>query len=208
MSNESIDPKVQGAGEADLDLEIEGTDPEDGDAGDGDAKNKGGDEKKPSETPEARSARLARMSDQHDKKYKLGKYSENDASKKTETPKSTTLDYGQKAFLIANGIKGAEETGLVQSIMESSGKSLDEVIESGYFKSELKSLREAKATESAIPKGTKRGSGNGVDSVEYWLAKGTLPSADQPELRQKVVNARIKAESNSNVFSSNPVVGN
>lgn len=131
---------------------------------------------------------------------------------KTETKpdkapsKSSELDYGQKAFLIANGVKGNEEVGLVKQIMENTGKTLDEVLESKYFQAELKDLRDAKAVAEAIPNGTKRSGQSARDTVDYWIAKGELPPADQRELRQQVVNARMKAETNKNIFTDNPVV--
>lgn len=153
------------------------------------------------ETPEARSARLARMSDQHDKKHGLGKYAE----KETPENKTTELGYGEKAFLIANGVKGSEETDLVKNFMKETGKTLEQTLDSSYFQSELREFREAKASGDAIPKGSKRSGNPTSDSVEYWLAKGELPPADQRELRQKVVNAKIAGKTSKNVFTDNPV---
>lgn len=121
------------------------------------------------------------------------------ANPKTKPPsKSGELDYGQKAFLVANGVKGSKETELVKNIMSDTGKTLEDVMESKYFKAELEEIRELKTTEDALPKGSKRTGQSGQDSVEYWLAKGELPT--DRDLRQKVVNARIEKEKNKNVF--------
>jgi len=151
------------------------------------------------ESDEARLARLKRQYQQQAKKMGL------DTEEKS---KLKDLDYGQKAYLVANGIKGAEEMSIVQDIMKSTGKDLDAVLESKYFQAELKELRSLKASEAAIPDGSKRSGQQTRDSVEYWIAKGELPPADQIELRRKVVNAKIASHSVKNVFSSNPIQGN
>lgn len=157
------------------------------------------------ETPDQKEARLARMLDRHQKKHGLGKYA-NGQQPSDDKNKSGDLDYGQKAFLVANGVKDAEEVALVQTVMKDTGKTLEQVLESKYFQAELKEMRDAKATADATPNGTKRSGQSARDTVEYWLAKGELPPADQVKLRRDVVNARMKAESSGNPFTSNPVV--
>lgn len=176
---------------------------EDGDESDKDEKPDNKDEK-PVETPEAKAARLLRQTNQARKKLGLEPLGETKPDKKTGK-KSDELDYGQKAFLIANGIKDADEMELVKEVMKSTGKSLDDVVGSKYFQAELKEIRDDKATADAIPKGNKKGNNSASNTVDYWIAKGELPPKDQRELRQKVVNARIKAESGKSQFTDTPV---
>lgn len=176
---------------------------EEGEESDKDKKPEDKDEK-PIETPEAKAARLLRQTNQARKKLGLEPLTDGKPEKKT-SKKSDDLDYGEKAFLIANGIKEAEEMELVQEVMKSTGKSLDEVVGSRFFQAELKEMREDKATTDAIPKGSKRGNNSASNTVEYWIAKGELPPKDQRELRQKVVNARIKADSGKSQFTDTPV---
>jgi hypothetical protein len=128
-------------------------------------------------------------------------------AKKAEAPKKENkdLDYGQKAFLVASGIKGSEEIELVKQYL-ASGKELDEIIENKHFQNDLKDLRDDKAIKAAIPSNTKRSGTSTRDSVDYWLAKGELPPPDQVELRRQVVNAKIKSQSTGNPFSQNSVV--
>jgi len=114
------------------------------------------------------------------------------------------FDYAEKAFLKANDLQ-KDEYPLVLEAMNSTGKTLDEVLESKYFQSELKEKREEKDSEDAVPRDTKRAGGASKNSVDYWLAKGELPPPDQIQLRRDVVNARIKAEETSH-FTKNPVV--
>lgn len=131
------------------------------------------------------------------------------SSVKPDKVESGELDYGQKAFLIANGVKGADENALVQAEIAKyrEGTSLDSILESIDFQAKLKDLRETKTTNEAIPRGTKRTGQSTKDSVDYWVAKGELPPASERELRTQVVNARIKAERQDNQFTQNPVVG-
>jgi len=115
------------------------------------------------------------------------------------------FDYAEKAYLKAMGIE-KDEFPFVKEAMQSTGKSLDEILDSKYFQSELKEKREEKASQDAIPSGTKRSGGSARDSVEYWLAKGEMPPEDQPKLRREVVNARIAAEERKTKFTDRPVV--
>lgn len=138
---------------------------------------------------------------------RMSKQNANKAKKAKETTKSNQneLGYGEKAYLVANGIKGKEETALVESVMKESGKSLDDVLESSYLKHQLKELRDDTTTKKAVPSGSKRSKTSSRDQVDYWIAKGELPPADQGQLRRDVVNARIKSEKTSN-FSDTPVI--
>ncbi len=126
--------------------------------------------------------------------------------KKPADSKSDEFGFAEKAYLNSLNIKGKEEHDLAKSFMEQSGKSLEDVVESKYFQSELKSYREAQAASDAIPLDGKRSSQSSRDSVEYWINKGELPPADQRELRTKVVNARLKKENTKNTFTDTPIV--
>lgn len=158
-------------------------------------------EEKPTETPEAKIARLERQLAQARKKIGEPKVTEPSKQNKDE------LDYGQKAYLRAEGIKTSEEEALVLNVMRQTGKKLEEVLDSKYFQAELNEIRERKASENAIPNGSKRSGQTARDDVAYWLAKGELPPREEVELRRKVVNAKLAREKEVNVFSRNPIVG-
>lgn|SRR3990167_796437 len=143
----------------------------------------------------------------------MAKRYKNDVKKPKEEPKQTEkhgepekkefFDYGQKAFMRSNDIK-SDEFGFVQNVMEDTGKSLDDVLESKYFQAELKERREEKATKEATPPSSKRSSSSPRDTVEYWIQKGELPP--DRDLRQKVVNEKINREKSKSIFSDQPVV--
>jgi len=123
--------------------------------------------------------------------------------KPKEEPKESSLDYGQKAFLVAEGVKRGEETNLVEEFMET-GKSLEEILDSRVFQAELKSLREDIKAKEATPSNSKRSTSTSRDKVEYWVNKGELPPIDQVELRRAVVNAKVKSENSGSNFTGNP----
>lgn len=158
-------------------------------------------EDKPKETPEARLARMERQTAQLRKKLGVEPKEEKTESKSN---KSEDFDYAQKAYLVANGIKGKKELELAQEFIKNTGKDLDDVIESKFFQSELKELRDADASANAVPKGSKRSTSSTKDSVDYWLAKDELPenTPENAELRRQIVNARYKRETAGSKFAS------
>ncbi len=125
--------------------------------------------------------------------------------KPNATPEKKGFDYAEKAYLKSSGID-ATEFDLVKEVMEATGKDIDGVLGSKYFQADLKERREAKASDGATPSGSKRAGNSTRDSVDYWIAKGELPPLDQPDLRRKVVNAKIKAAKDSSHFTKTPVV--
>jgi len=128
--------------------------------------------------------------------------------KKAKVKGTDKLDYAQKAFLIANGIKGSEEHQLAFDIMKRLGTDdLDMVVEDEFFMSKIKTLRDKVTLEEATPPSGRTPSSSPKSDVEYWTAKGEMPPADQPKLRQDYVNAKLKAQTDGSPFSSTPVVG-
>lgn len=116
---------------------------------------------------------------------------------KRKTQKSDELDYGQKAFLVANGIKGAKELNFVKSELKKSEQDLETLLENGYFKNQLETFRALSQTENATPTGKRSGS-VAIDSVEYWAAK---PFEEVPkDMRAKVVNFQLDKEKNKGHF--------
>lgn len=193
----------------DIDIDIDVDEDEDEDADK--AKGKDGEPKKPTETPEAKRARLKRQLKQLNKKH--GFKDEDDDEDDEPRPKKSSkkkedvgLDRMDKAILRVEKITHPDDVELVEQIMRETGKDLESVLESKYFKAELADLREGRATEEAVPKGTKRSSQASRDSVQYWLNKGELPPVDQVDLRRKVVQAKIDKEKSGSQFSDNPVL--
>lgn len=124
----------------------------------------------------------------------------------TSKKSSEILDYGQKAFLIANGIKGEKELDFVKSELKKSNEELDSLLENDYFKSKLENFRALGKTADATPTG-KRSGGVATDSVEYWMAKAGANAENLDEvpadMRTKVVNAlKAKADNTGKFYNS------
>lgn len=150
-------------------------------------------EERPIESLQDRKARLERQLQQTNKKLGL----DGEKPEKKSSKKSNDLDYGAKAYLTANGIKGAKEFEFVENEIKASGEELDSLLENDYFKSRLEKFRAINKTTDAIPKGSRSGT-PATDSTEYWMAK---PIEEVPaDMRAKVVNAKIAKESNKKVF--------
>lgn len=196
----NIDPQEDAILEGDQDLDLEEADEP---KVDDEPKDDDQPKDKPKLTPEQQIAIFERKANSLRKKH--GITVEPKADPKKEAPKSGDLDYGQKAYLVASGIKGEEERKLVTEFMENTGKSLEDVVENKFFQAELKELREGKASADAVPKGSKRTGQSSKDSVDYWLAKGEMPenTPENQELRRKIVNERYKRETSTNKFASN-----
>lgn len=157
----------------------------------------GSDKKEPEgrteETPQAKKARLDRQQEQLRKKHP----ELYETPSKKESKKSNGLDYGEKAYLTSNGIKGAKEFEFVESELKKSGQPLDELLENEYFIARLEKFRGLEKTAEATPT-SKRSGGVATDSVEYWAEK---PFEEVPkDMRAKVVQHKIDKEKNKGHF--------
>lgn len=123
--------------------------------------------------------------------------------------KSNDLDTGDKAFLMQTGVK-LDELEFAQGIMKKTGLSIEEFAADDYAQAKLKSFREARTTAQAIPSGTRRSSPQTKDSVDYHLEKyenGSMKLNEMPfEMREKVLQAKMKKEENSSKFTFAPSV--
>ena len=115
-------------------------------------------------------------------------------------------DYAKLAYLEAKGITSDEDIAWAEQQTKDSGKSLRDLFGAKWFQEELKERREVAASKEAIPSGSKRSVNSTRDTVEYWIAKGELPPANQRELRQQVVKAKIQQAKAASQFTDNPVV--
>lgn len=137
---------------------------------------------------------------------KLSKVKEPETKSEKQPSKSDDLDYGQKAFLIANGIKGEKELDFVKSELKKSNENLDALLENEYFKSKLDKFRALGKTAEATPTG-KRSGGVAIDSLEYWVEKAGANAENLSEvpanMRTQVVNAlKSKADNQGKFYNS------
>jgi hypothetical protein len=125
-------------------------------------------------------------------------------------PDEFELDHGKKAYLKAMaGIAGSDELELVKAEWKRSGEDLDALLENPYFTAKLQKLRDAKSNAEAMPGNNRRGGNQANNSEEFhyqkYMQTGKLP--EDPAMREKVVNMRLKKETDGKMFTDTPVVG-
>lgn len=146
------------------------------------------------ETPEAKRARLKRQLESLDKKY--GFSDEEKVAPKAKKTKADELDYAQLAFYNTKSdsikIESDDEIDFLKQQIESTGKTQKEILNSNWFKTELKERRDAKSVAKATPSssGSRQAEAPAETKVDYWIAKGQLPP--DKELRQAVVERKIE----------------
>jgi hypothetical protein len=135
-------------------------------------------------------------------KLKIKSIQERKAKKETKPDiDSSVLERVQRMELKENGLKDSDEIELV--LKKSKELKLDPLVlvSEGLAEGLLERHRKAKQDELATPGTSSRTASSQKDSVDYWIAKGELPSADKVELRREVVKKKIKASNRSNMFN-------
>jgi len=127
-----------------------------------------------------------------------------------ESSKPSEIDYGEKAYLrSALDVKGADELQLVKEFKGKYGMSVEEMETDSVFLGKLNNLREARESQAAVPKGTKRSGQQGTTDVDIALAKyketGKLP--EDFKTRSEVVNKAAAQEEQEGMFSGPSVIG-
>lgn len=122
---------------------------------------------------------------------------------------SDEMDYGMKAYLRSEGIEPSEFEFVGDQLKQSGLKSVEDLLSNGYFQSQLKAKREAKAVEDATPSQTRGSIEPPSTRAEYWIAKGELPpnTPENRALRIEVVNKRVALEKSRSQFTDEPIVG-
>lgn len=110
----------------------------------------------------------------------------------------------EKSYLRSADIVDEDEIELVKKLMKETGKDIDKLIESKYFKSELEELRTTKKNEKATSnvRGGK-GTTKATDNPEYWIAKGVPPTAEQVpdrKTRAKIARAMMASTKSGKKF--------
>lgn len=157
-------------------------------------------EEKPKETLEQREARLARQLEQTRKK--LGKDVE--PPKREQT--SNEPDYSKLAYLEAKQINYPDDQKIVMDEANRLKLPLTDVLQMDHIKSRLAQNNDARIAQDGMPKGSGRKGGASKSSVDYYLAHPD-ETPDDLELHNKVIDAKLKKETNDSMFSSVPFVG-
>lgn len=110
------------------------------------------------------------------------------------------IDYAKIAFLEQRGVKNKEDQDMVQEEANRLKMPLTDILSMEHIKAKLKANKDKREAMEGMPKGRGSSGSANKNDVDYWLAKGETP--DDLELAEKVINARIKKEEQSNKFSN------
>jgi predicted Rdx family selenoprotein len=167
-------------------------------------------EVKPKRTPQERLAHHKGIVERMEKKLGLRETLEKklglrDTLEKSYPPEAK-LDYGLLAFHNTKSdsvkIESSEDKEFLRKTLQETGKSQESILESNWFIQELKEKQANRASEAAVPKGTKH-SGRQVGdefSVAYAKYRETGQLPEDRELKEKIVDYRFKQETVSSQF--------
>jgi len=114
-------------------------------------------------------------------------------------------DYAKLAFLETKGIKHPDDQQIVQDEAERLKLPLTDVLGMAHIKSQLETNQAERKAQSGMPAGTGKGKSVTQGDVDYWLKKGGTP--DDPELANKVIDARIKQDDSQKMFDDELFMG-
>lgn len=137
-------------------------------------------------------------------KAQVGK-TENVTPKNDEgTNKSNEPDYSKLAFLEGRKVDHPDDQKIVLDEAKRLNLPLTDILGMEHVKAKLKANSEQRDAEDGVPKGKGKAGGTTKGDVEYWLSKGGTP--EDQDLAEKVVAARMKQESDRNMFSDVAIV--
>jgi len=134
-----------------------------------------------------------------DLKAKLSENGEPKTPKSDGKKESSEPDYAKLAFLKSEGVTHPDDQKVVQDEAVRLKLPLTDVLQMDHIKGKLKNNNDQREAESGMPKGKGKSGQSSQQDVDYWLAKGETP--EDLDLAEKVINARLKKENDSGMFS-------
>ncbi len=163
-------------------------------------------EPKPTEAPEARKARLERQLKRTNKELGI------EETPKPKTKQKDELDYGNLAFHNSKSesvkVEHDDDIEFLKNQIEDTGKSQQDILNSTWFKSELKERQDKRAVDTATPDGGRGATETPSTKADFWLKSGGMPEGpENQKLREEIVNLRMKTSSDTKKFADQSVVG-
>lgn len=128
--------------------------------------------------------------------------------KEVEAPhkESNEPDYARLAYLEAKQINNPDDQRMLIEEANRLKLPLTDVMNMEHMKARLEANQNQRIAENGAPNGTGRKGGTGKGDVDYYLAHPdeVPPSLD---LHNQVIDARIKRETDNNMFSQVPFIG-
>lgn len=132
---------------------------------------------------------------------------------KPETPENIDNKSGEpnyynslmvKTFLKSEGIDHPDDQEMVLKEAKRLKLQVDELVGEDYIKSRLKDAKDQRSAQESMPKGNQPSGGEGRSQIDYWIDRknkdGSFQNPKDPELHQKVINARMERDKKDQMF--------
>jgi len=138
------------------------------------------------------------------------KYPEKKPEENLEKSQSNEPDYATKlavkAYLKSEGITHPDDQKWIQDEASRLKMNPDEILIMEHVKSHMETSKTQREAMEGMPKGRgSAGVGKGQQDVDYWVDKkdkdGNYETPDDPELAEKIIDARMKKEEGGHKFS-------
>lgn len=121
-----------------------------------------------------------------------------------ETQKTNEPDYAKEAFLEQRGLTNPDDKKIVYDEAKRLNLPLTDVLGMEHIKARIKSNQNQREAELGMPDTNGKPSSSTKNSVDYWVDKknsdGSYATPTDPELANKVIDARMKNEGAGKMF--------
>lgn len=108
-----------------------------------------------------------------------------------------------KTYLKSEGVEHPDDQKMVLEEARRLQMKPDQILQEGYMQARLKTAKDERDVQGAMPRG-RGGSGKTRQDVDYWVNRrdkdGRYETPDDPELAEKVINARMTKEEKAGMF--------
>lgn len=122
-----------------------------------------------------------------------------------EAKQSDELDYGKLAYLKSEGVDHPDDRKIVIEEAKRLNLPIERILQEKYIQAQLKDAKDQRDAESGMPEGGNGKSGGNKGSVDYWVNRkdkdGNYMTPTDTKLANEVIDARIRTEQSSNMFS-------
>ena len=114
-------------------------------------------------------------------------------------------DYALDAFLEGRDIKTPDDKKLIKDEMARLKLPAGDILDMKHIKAQLKDAKDQREAESGMPEGGNSKAGGNKGSVDYWIDRkdkdGNYITPSDTKLANEVIDARLKADKENNMFS-------
>ena len=129
--------------------------------------------------------------------------------RKTQEEPQKESNYNDELALTRLEVRGVLDPADQKLVLEEANRlkmPVTEVLNMEHMKARLEAQQNQRTAENGTPSGSGRKGGAGKGDVDYYLANPDLVPPDL-KLHNEVIDARIKRETENNMFSQVPFIG-